>query len=178
MSMLLHPPSSFSTARGVPFITCQLAQMCRRSCQVQCSMPARASALLHAVLIDRTGWLRKVKIYSGCCPISLLTAATAASDSGTPIDFPLLVSSAATQATRRRRSTCRQVAEHICLAQPRSDGEAGHGVQMGGVRVQPCPLVRGQPADAAEGSFPALAVGRIGYHARGLCLIKGGTDDV
>ncbi len=34
-----HPPNSFNTCKGVPFWTCQLAQVCLRSCQRKSEMP-------------------------------------------------------------------------------------------------------------------------------------------
>ena len=49
ISTLSQPPSSCKTCNGVPAWTCQLAQVCRKSCQRKSLIPTRLSAALQAL---------------------------------------------------------------------------------------------------------------------------------
>src|SRR5271165_1428431 len=84
-----QPPSSLSTIGGVPFIVCQLAQTCRRSCHRNPSKPARLTAFNHPVLTLPTGALPlwSVKTYSSCLPTCAFKTSMTAELSGTEIGF-------------------------------------------------------------------------------------------
>ena len=46
-----QPPISCKAKSGVPLCTCQLAQVCRRSCQRKSSIPAVCNAAYHAFVL-------------------------------------------------------------------------------------------------------------------------------
>lgn len=75
MACVCQAPISCSVYSGVPFWTCQLAQVCRRSCHRKLVIPARFSASFHAlVLICLIGSPRKVKTLVACFPPRRLRA--------------------------------------------------------------------------------------------------------
>ena len=102
-----QPPSSCSTCNGVLFCTCHEAQVCRRSCHRNDSMPTSFSARRQArVLALSIGRPCQVNTRLSCLPASCLDTSTASLFSGAPIGFLALAWSGWIYAMRRIRSTC------------------------------------------------------------------------
>jgi hypothetical protein len=107
MSADSQAPSSWSAFSGVPFCTCQDAQVWRRSCQQKPLIPARFKAFRQAfVFTCRTGLPSYVNTRVGCLPCCRMRTDIAPEFNGTEIGFLAFAWSAWIQANCLSRSTC------------------------------------------------------------------------
>ncbi|KER84244.1 hypothetical protein IA64_07445 [Xanthomonas arboricola pv. celebensis] len=95
-----------SERSDVPAMTCQLAQVCRRSCQRSGAMRARRWAALKPWLLPRSYGSPSSfgNTQRGCLPFCVVSTAMAWSLSGEPIARFALTCVPATHATLRLRS--------------------------------------------------------------------------